>query len=405
MVVADTMVNEISDTPIVMEEEVATKVVEEIAAEAASDVVLKLQQKFLMISQQKLLKIDHVIVAIKTEAVAAETAYGVAAEATNDVEFNESESFDGSNSSEFALKSHDFAIDYEAFFPHSKLSFGLLVVVACLVGALAGSSNEFAVEDEGNFDAVAAAESATATIQPPFASLERLCVQISAVPAEILDFFGEFDRVNVSQYRPQHFWVFGGGEIDFYGYSVPCDGVQFLEAMWKKYGNFISHFKLGIFVGGAMLTLLCCVLAQMRNTNFDDVTEAKRWKSVVLLETYLAKGIAAGITAEAAYRVVVEAADDVVAKVVDVVILEIIENASNLREIPAMGNSPQDKDCDLGRCKTADFYELLLALIGVHYSFIVASANIVMIGKECMNVVGTAKLIVDAIAEPSTTDL
>jgi hypothetical protein len=32
------------------------------------------------------------------------------------------------------------------------------------------------------------------------------------------------------------------------------------------------------------------------------------------------------------------------------------------------------------------FYELLLALLDVHHSFIVASANIVMIEKECMNV-------------------
>ena len=44
----------------------------------------------------------------------------IAVEATNDVEFNESESFDGSDSSKTVLKSHDFAIDHEAFFPHSK---------------------------------------------------------------------------------------------------------------------------------------------------------------------------------------------------------------------------------------------------------------------------------------------
>ncbi len=59
-----------------------------------------------------------------------------------------------------------------------------------------------------------------------------------------------------------------------------------------------------------------------------------------LLETYLAKGIAAGITAEAAYGVVAEVADDVAAKVVDAVIPEIIKNASNLRGIPAMGDAP-----------------------------------------------------------------
>jgi hypothetical protein len=94
-----------------------------------------------------------------------------------------------------------------------------------------------------------------------------------------------------------------------------------------------------------MLTLFCCVLAQMRSTNLDDVTEAKilEWKSVVqelmkegfhlyfildhfprLLETYLAKRIVAGVTAEAA--------DDVLAKA------EIVENASNLQEIPVVND-------------------------------------------------------------------
>jgi hypothetical protein len=37
--------------------------------------------------------------------------------------------------------------------------------------------------------------------------------------------------------------------------------------------------------------------------------------------------------------------------------------------------------------------------MGVHHSFIVSSANIVMIGKECMNVVGTIELIAGAIAD------
>jgi hypothetical protein len=44
--------------------------------------------------------------------------------------------------------------------------------------------------------------------------------------------------------------------------------------------------------------------------------------------------------------------------------------------------------------------------MGVHHSFIVASANIVMIKKECMNVVRTIELIVDGItAELLTADL
>uniref|UniRef100_A0A2N9ER68 Aminotransferase-like plant mobile domain-containing protein n=1 Tax=Fagus sylvatica TaxID=28930 RepID=A0A2N9ER68_FAGSY len=146
-----------------------------------------------------------------------------------------------------------------------------------------GSGNEFAAEDEGEFDAVEAAESASAAIQSPFASLERLGVEISAVPAEILSFFQEFDRVAISRHRPQHFWIFDSAEVDFYDYSVPRDGIQFLEAIWKKYGNFISNFRLGNFVGGAMLTLLCCVLMQMRNTSLEDVTETNilEWKGVV----------------------------------------------------------------------------------------------------------------------------
>jgi hypothetical protein len=72
------------------------------------------------------------------------------------------------------------------------LAFTLIVLFLSIA---AGSSNELAVEDEGDFNAIGAAESATAAIQPPFASLQRLGVQISAVPAEILDFFHEFDRV------------------------------------------------------------------------------------------------------------------------------------------------------------------------------------------------------------------
>ena len=49
-----------------------------------------------------------------------------------------------------------------------------------------------------------------------------------------------------------------------------------------------------------------------------------------LLEIYLARRIVVGVTAEAA--------DNVLAKVVDEVIAEIVENASNLQEIPAVND-------------------------------------------------------------------
>jgi hypothetical protein len=68
-----------------------------------------------------------------------------------------------------------------------------------------------------------------------------------------------------------------------------------------------------------------------------------------LLETYLVKRIVAGVTAvagvttvagvtAAAYGVVAEAADDVVVKVADEVIAEIVENASNMQEVPAVND-------------------------------------------------------------------
>ena len=56
-----------------------------------------------------------------------------------------------------------------------------------------------------------------------------------------------------------------------------------------------------------------------------------------LLETYLVKRIVTGVTAAAAYDVVVEAADDVIAKVYEV-IAKIIENASNMQEIPVVSD-------------------------------------------------------------------
>ena len=67
------------------------------------------------------------------------------------------------------------------------------ILIVLFLSIAAGSGNELAIEDEGDFDVAGAAESAAAAILPPFASLERLGVQISAVPAEILDFFREFE--------------------------------------------------------------------------------------------------------------------------------------------------------------------------------------------------------------------
>jgi hypothetical protein len=66
------------------------------------------------------------------------------------------------------------------------------ILIVLFLSIAAGSGNEFAVEDEGDFDAAGAAESVAAAIQPPFASLERLGVETSTIPVEIVGFFHEF---------------------------------------------------------------------------------------------------------------------------------------------------------------------------------------------------------------------
>jgi hypothetical protein len=50
--------------------------------------------------------------------------------------------------------------------------------------------------------------------------------------------------------------------------------------MWRKYGNFVVYLKLGVYMGGSMLTLLCCVLAHMEHTKLEDVSEIHilEWK-------------------------------------------------------------------------------------------------------------------------------
>uniref|UniRef100_A0A2N9H2B4 Uncharacterized protein n=1 Tax=Fagus sylvatica TaxID=28930 RepID=A0A2N9H2B4_FAGSY len=137
----------------------------------------------------------------------------------------------------------------------------------------AGSGNETVAEEERRLQ-TAAVESAIRG-QPGLLSAARSATQGSSVFAEMDAFF---PRV-----RPD------------------VGGVRFLEALWKKYGSCSAYLKLGVYIKGSMLTLLCL------------------------------KRIVAGVTA-AAYGVVAEAADDVVVKVADEVIAKIVENASNMQE-------------------------------------------------------------------------
>ena len=77
----------------------------------------------------------------------------------------------------------------------------------------------------------------------------------------------------VSSRHAEHFWVFDDAKVDFHDFRVPRGGVQFLKALWEKYGSGSAYLRLGVHVGSPMLTLICCVLAHMVHTRLEDVTE------------------------------------------------------------------------------------------------------------------------------------
>ncbi len=89
--------------------------------------------------------------------------------------------------------------------------------------------------------------------------------------------------MSVSSRHTEHFWIFDDVKVNFHGFRVPLEGVQFLKALWKKYGSCSAYLKLGVCVCSSMLTLLCCVLAHMEHTRLEDVTEVHilEWKAVV----------------------------------------------------------------------------------------------------------------------------
>ena len=82
----------------------------------------------------------------------------------------------------------------------------------------------------------------------------------SSVLAEMDAFFLEFDRMSISSRHAEHFWIFDDVKVKFHGFRVPRGGVRFLEALWKKYGNCATYLKLGVYIGGSMLTLFFYVL-------------------------------------------------------------------------------------------------------------------------------------------------
>jgi hypothetical protein len=119
--------------------------------------------------------------------------------------------------------------------------------------------------------------------QPGLLSAARLATPRTSVLADMEAFFREFDRTSFSSRHAEHFWIFDNVNDDFEIFRVPQGGIQFLKALWERYGRCSSYFRRGVHVGSSLLTLLCCVLARMEHTRLEDITEVHilEWKAVV----------------------------------------------------------------------------------------------------------------------------
>jgi hypothetical protein len=62
-----------------------------------------------------------------------------------------------------------------------------------------------------------------------------------------------------------------------------CKGLQFLNQLEKKHGNFTLNFKFGISIRTFMLGLLCSVLMDMNHSFLNTISEAQllEWRGVV----------------------------------------------------------------------------------------------------------------------------
>jgi hypothetical protein len=119
--------------------------------------------------------------------------------------------------------------------------------------------------------------------QPGLLFAARFATPRTSVLADMDAFFREFDRTSFSSHHAKHFWTFDDMKADFEVFRVPQRGIRFLKALWEKYGNCSSYFRLGVHVGSSMLTLLYCVLAHMEHTRLENITEVHilEWKAVV----------------------------------------------------------------------------------------------------------------------------
>ena len=80
----------------------------------------------------------------------------------------------------------------------------------------------------------------------------------------------EFNSLPVS-----HFHHFNPSYGSFLHFFMPVEGLPLLEGLFKRYGDFTSGFRGGVFLGNILMELLCAVLISLKDSSLDSLSEEK----------------------------------------------------------------------------------------------------------------------------------
>ena len=96
-------------------------------------------------------------------------------------------------------------------------------------------------------------------------------------------FLAHFDSLEFNSLIASHFHRFGPPFASFLLFSIPADGLPFLEGLFTAHGDFTSEFRGGVFLGNISMELLCAVLISLRDSSLDSLYEERllEWRRVV----------------------------------------------------------------------------------------------------------------------------
>ena len=96
-------------------------------------------------------------------------------------------------------------------------------------------------------------------------------------------FLARFDLLEFNSLPASHFHHFDSSYGNFLVFSVPMEGLPLLEGLFKRYGDFTSGFRGGVFLGNILMELLCVVLISLKDSSLDSLSKEKLldWRGMV----------------------------------------------------------------------------------------------------------------------------